>query len=74
MTLLLTKGDAVNEEPSDRLWTVQDVARYLGFKKSWVYAKVAAGVLPHLNIVGRIRFDPTEVRAWAKHQRRPGSR
>jgi excisionase family DNA binding protein len=58
----------MSELDTERLWTVKDVAAYLGFKKSWVYARVDEGVLPHLRIVGRIRFDPDAVRAWALQQ------
>ncbi len=56
----------------DRLWTVRDVASYLQVSRSWVYAKAECGELPCLPLgrtTGRramIRFDPTEVKAFAR--------
>ncbi|HYD40081.1 MAG TPA: helix-turn-helix domain-containing protein [Anaeromyxobacter sp.] len=52
--------------PDDRLWTVKDVARYLGVSASWVYQHVAAGELPYRRIGGLVRFFPEDVRAYAR--------
>ena len=50
----------------DTLWTTDQVARYLAMSKSWVYQNAADGTLPSLNIGGARRFDPTEIKAWAR--------
>ncbi len=54
---------------TDRLWTVADVARYLGVSKSWVYHHAEAGDLPSLRICGLLRFDPDAIRAFAHGQK-----
>ncbi len=48
----------------DQLWTVVDVAKYLQTSRSWVYGKVAEGILPCRRACGLLRFKPAEVRAW----------
>ena len=50
----------------DRLWTVPDVARYLRVSKSWVYQHAADGTLPSLNVGGVRRFDPPDIKRWAR--------
>jgi excisionase family DNA binding protein len=50
------------------LWKVGDVCRYLGFSKSWVYARVDDGTLPHLTIGGSLRFKPEAIQTWAERQ------
>lgn len=47
----------------DNLWTVRDVATFLRVSRSTVYAKVAAGLIPHRRVVGHLRFVPDEIRA-----------
>jgi excisionase family DNA binding protein len=49
----------------DRLWDRKDVATYLKVSQSWVYQKVAAGLLPCRRIGGLVRFLPEEIRAYA---------
>jgi excisionase family DNA binding protein len=56
----------------ESLWTVDDVARYFQRSKSWVYHKAADGTLPRLNLGGTLRFDPDDLRAWAKRQKPKG--
>ena len=48
---------------ADRLWDVQDVARYLKASRSWVYHRAEAGLLPCIRIGGLLRFDPIAIRA-----------
>lgn len=57
----------------ERLWTVQDVAHYLGVSVSWVYQHVAAGDLPYRRIGGLVRFFPDDVRAYARGERPGGA-
>lgn len=52
--------------PDDRLWTVDDVCRYLQMGKSWVHENAAAGVLPSIQMGRARRFDPVAVKAYAQ--------
>jgi predicted DNA-binding transcriptional regulator AlpA len=47
-----------------RLWDANDVARYIGASRSWVYHQAEAGRLPCIRILGFLRFDPQAVRAF----------
>ncbi len=42
------------------------VAAFLGLSRSWVYQATAAGRLPCVRIGGRVRFDPTAIKAWVR--------
>lgn len=49
----------------DRLWSVQDVAYFLGVPVQTVYAWRSAGSGPPGRRVGkRLRYRPEDVRAW----------
>jgi predicted DNA-binding transcriptional regulator AlpA len=48
-----------------RLWTVQDVAEYLGVPVRTLYDWKCKGYGPRARKVGKyLRYDPTEVRCW----------
>jgi predicted DNA-binding transcriptional regulator AlpA len=49
-----------------RLWDANDVARYFGASRSWVYHQAEAGRLPCIRILGFLRFDPRVVRAFVQ--------
>jgi excisionase family DNA binding protein len=50
---------------ADRLWTVRDVAAYLGVPMSTLYAWRTEGKGPAGRRVGRyVRYRPEDVRAW----------
>ena len=51
---------------NDQLWTVADVAKFLGASLSWVRHASASGQLPRTRIGGLLRFHPDEVRAYAR--------
>lgn len=51
------------------LWTVQDIMRVLGVKKSWVYERTASGELPHIRLGAYIRFDPEDVRRYIQSKK-----
>ena len=53
----------------DDLWNVARAAKYLGKSLCWVYRAVERGELPVLRIGASLRFDPAEIRAWAKRQK-----
>lgn len=51
--------------PEDRLWTVQDVAYYLGVPVDTVYWWRGEGKGPMGRRVGkRLRYRPADVRLW----------
>jgi predicted DNA-binding transcriptional regulator AlpA len=52
-------------EQRDRLWTVQDVAEFLGVPAKTLYQWRHDGYGPCGRRVGRyVRYDPCEVRKW----------
>lgn len=55
---------ATQEQARTRLWTVPEVADFLGVPRSWVYTHVADGTLPHHKIGRYVRFHPREIVAW----------
>lgn len=56
-------------EPS--LWTVEDVAAYLKTSRSWVYQRCAGvDAIPAMRVGGLLRFEPEEVKAWARGERK----
>ncbi len=51
---------------SEQLWDVNDVAKYLKVSRSWVYQRVAAGLLPCARIGALVRFRASRIRALAR--------
>ena len=68
--LFVTKSEVnqIQAQPSDetRLWDANDVARYIGASRSWVYHQAEAGRLPCIRILGFLRFDPQVVRGFVQ--------
>lgn len=60
---------AVPVEPRNhdrgQLWTVKDVAEFLGASTSWVYKASEAGRVPCIRIGAMLRFEPDQIRAFA---------
>lgn len=56
----------VKREGAEPLWKSEDVAKYLGVSRSWVYHAVERGALPHLRPAGLLRFDAAAIRAYAR--------
>lgn len=52
--------------PTERLWRVEDVAHYLNLSESWVYKEAALGTLPSIRIGAALRFEPDEIRRFAR--------
>lgn len=50
--------------PPEKLWTVADVAEYLGVTERTVRTWQQSHRLPFLKIGGTVRFRPTDVRSW----------
>lgn len=52
----------------ESLWSVVEIARYLGVSTKGAYRLAERGAIPCVKIGGRLRFDPDEVRAWVRQQ------
>lgn len=52
----------------DDLWDVARAAKFLCMSRSWTYRAAESGILPYRRIGSRLRFVPTELRAWADAQ------
>lgn len=71
MTLKTTEGSST----SDRLWTVSDVATFLGVPVRTLYQWRYHRCGPPGYRVGRhVRYDPTMVKAWLEDQHVIGGR
>ena len=49
------------------LWSIEEVAAYLGIPKNSVYKMTAAKgrqVIPHVKLGGRLRFRKTDIDRW----------
>jgi excisionase family DNA binding protein len=58
-------------EPEAELATVEEAARFLRVSKSWLYAKAAENAVPHVSVLGRLRFHMPTLRAWLLGQCAP---
>jgi excisionase family DNA binding protein len=55
--------------PTEKLWTIDNVAAYFGCTARHVHNLLRAG-LPHLYLGRLLRFDPEEVRGYLLEHRR----
>lgn len=53
-----------DSELGERLWTVRDVAQFLGVHEKTIYDWAARGDLPCFRLGNRLRFSPTELTRW----------
>lgn len=56
------------------LWIAREVAAYMNCSVSWVYSHGADGTLPSVKIGGLRRFDPEQIRAYARDKMVPAAR
>ena len=47
-------------------WRVKEAARFLSCSISWIYKAAAKGEIPCIRIGAMLRFDPEQLRAFAK--------
>jgi len=72
-----TKGGSVSSMEDadfhvDRLWTFEDVAKFLALSEEHVRRMVCQRRIPSIKIGRARRFDPGEIRAWVQsHEERP---
>lgn len=55
--------------PIENLWKVDDVMRFIGVGRTWVYEAARRNALPHVRLGNTLRFEPDEVRAWVAKNR-----
>lgn len=54
---------------TDRLWTTEEAARFLGIPKATLYQWRYLGIGPKAGRVGRyLRYHPDDVIAWFRQQ------
>ena len=53
----------MNDRDNDRLWTAEEVARFLGIHPQTVYTKARTGEFPSHRIGRTLRFKADEIRA-----------
>lgn len=52
----------------DKLFSVSEVADFLGIKKTTVYKYVMKQRIPYVKIGARLLFDQARIEAWVKEQ------
>jgi excisionase family DNA binding protein len=60
-----TETFCTNQLPIEPLWSVADVARYLGCSERNIYFLIKSG-LPCVRVGKLLRFEPEEIRQWLK--------
>ncbi len=50
------------QKTDEKLWDVNDVARYLRASRSWTYKAAAKGAIPSIRIGAMLRFEPNAIR------------
>jgi excisionase family DNA binding protein len=61
-------SDPERNEP-EPLWTVEDVAEFLGLHPKTVRRKAGAGEIPCMKLAGAFRFRRGEIEAWVEDRR-----
>jgi excisionase family DNA binding protein len=69
-----TGKNVVHDSDEERLWTASDVAAFLRVSRSWVYHRCESGELPCIRIGALVRFDPVQIRAYARGERPPAAK
>jgi excisionase family DNA binding protein len=63
-------ADETTERPDpETLWDANDVAAYLKVSRSWVYHRAESGELPCLRVGALVRFEPEQIRKYARGER-----
>jgi len=58
----------MNEQTTDRLWNVRDLASYLHTTEHAVYKLVERRQVPVIRLGRKILFHPKAIRAWLAEQ------
>jgi len=51
-------------------WKVKEAAKFLSCSTSWIYKAAAKGLIPCIRIGAMLRFDPEQLRAFARGRMR----
>jgi excisionase family DNA binding protein len=51
------------------LWTVKELARYLGMSERWIHERTRRDEIPCHRLGSALRFDPQEVHVWMIRRR-----
>ena len=54
------------------LLTVDEAARFLRVKASWIYERTRTNEIPHIKLGKYLRFEEEELQAWFRRWRRDG--
>lgn len=69
-----TENDQRNERPpDDRLWTIEEAARYLHVHPNTVRNRIDDSGLPHERIGRALRFRKTDLDEWLADQPTEGA-
>ncbi len=49
---------------AEGLWSIEEVAAYLGIPKTSVYKMTSASTIPYLKLGGRVRFRKVDIDRW----------
>jgi excisionase family DNA binding protein len=55
-------------ESSPKLWSVREVADYLGLHAETIRQMAREGRLPHIKVSNRLRFRPELVEGWLRQR------
>lgn len=58
----------------DKLWTIEDVAKYLRLNRFTVYRLAEAGKLPGIKIARRWRFKSKDIEVWFERRKKARQR
>ena len=57
-------------ELDEKLWTMEDVAKYCRVKTSVVKYWLQNTTMPYIKLGKHHRFDPQDIKAWVEKQKR----
>ena len=55
-------------EADDKLLTVQEVCGLLKVSKAYIYSLTCRKKIPHIKMMGRLRFRQSEIDGWLREQ------
>ena len=59
-------------QESESLWDIPEICSRLRVARSTVYDWVSQGFIPHVKLIGCVRFRPSEISSWLDQQAKPG--
>ena len=60
-------------QPSEQLWTIDDVAEYCQVRPSVVRYWIRTTDMPFIRLGKQHRFDPRDIREWIEARKRGGN-